>query len=161
MRRLVVVVAVAACWKPFSPPRPAQRAVQPDLRVIRLDNGLRVVAIRDAAATEVEVTMRYAVGAIDDPAGREGMAHLVEHLMFQQVVGGESLFATLERQATSFNGFTELEATTFTARAAPANLERFLAIEAARMRLRCDTIDDSAFAREREVVRNELRQKAQ
>jgi hypothetical protein len=52
--------------------------------------------VRDPQATEVQVTMRYGVGAADDPIGKAGMAHLVEHLMHQQVPGTQSLFAQLE-----------------------------------------------------------------
>ena len=160
-RGVIVAVVLVACWKPFGPPRPAQRAFEPQIRMVQLDNGLRVVALPDATATEIQLTMQVGVGSIDDPPGREGLAHLVEHLMFQQVVEGESLFSKLERHATSFNGFTELEATTFTERTSPANLDRFLAVEAARLALRCKTIDAEAIAREREVVRNELRQKSE
>ncbi|HSK00167.1 MAG TPA: insulinase family protein, partial [Kofleriaceae bacterium] len=161
LRRVIVAVGLVACWKPFAPPRPAQRTFEPQIHMARLDNGLRVIALPDATATEIQVTMQVGVGSIDDPPGREGLAHLVEHLMYQQVLEGESLFANLERHATSFNGATELEATTFTERAPPASLDRFVALEAARLALRCETIDAETFAREREVVRNELRQKSQ
>jgi predicted Zn-dependent peptidase len=160
-RRVIVAVGLVACWKPFGPPRPAQRAFEPQIQLVQLDNGLRVVALPDATATEIQLTMQVGVGSIDDPPGGEGLAHLVEHLMFQQVLDGESLFAKLERHATSFNGFTELEATTFSERAPPADLDRFVAVEAARLALRCETIDAEVFAREREVVRNELREKSQ
>jgi hypothetical protein len=73
--------------------------------------------VRDPQATEVQVTMRYGVGAADDPIGKAGMAHLVEHLMHQQVLGTQSLFAQLESVAMSFDAFTSYEATTYVARA--------------------------------------------
>src|SRR6266571_3121226 len=51
-------------------------------------NGLTAVLLRDRGTDLVEVDMRYLVGSRDDPPGKEGLAHLVEHLMFTQRVGG-------------------------------------------------------------------------
>jgi zinc protease len=124
-----------------------------------MPNGLRVVFVADPYASEVQVTMRYQVGAVDDPPGQEGIAHLVEHLMFQQVLGAQSLFAKLEDSATSFNAMTTLEATTYTERAHPDRLDELLSIEAVRVGFRCTSISDSAFEREREVVLNEIRER--
>ena len=50
---------------------------------LTLPNGMRVVLVQDPAATEVEVTTRYQVGSVDDTAEHPGIAHLVEHLMYQ------------------------------------------------------------------------------
>jgi zinc protease len=122
-----------------------------------LANGLRVVLVRDPHAQDIQVTMRYGVGAVDDPAGQSGIAHLVEHLMFQQVVGNETIFAKLESQARGFNAFTSADATTFVTRAAPEQLEALLSIEAVRFGFRCTSITPSAFERERAVVVNELK----
>jgi zinc protease len=120
---------------------------------------MRVVLVEDPRATELQVTMRYRVGSIDDPPGQEGMAHLVEHLMFQQVLGTQSIFARLEDRSTFFNATTTFEATTYVTRATPSQLEELLSIEAVRVGFRCVSITDSVFVREREVVRNELRQR--
>jgi len=153
-------MVVAACWKPFAPSRPAQRNLVLPLHAYRLDNGLRVVVLPDPKAVDVQVMMRLAVGTIDDPGGRDGTAHLAEHLMFEPVLDGQSLSATLERNAASFNGMTELETTTYVERGAPSSLELFLVVEATRLRWRCTTLGDEVFVREREIVRNELRQKS-
>lgn len=103
--------------------------------------------------------MRYRVGSVDDPPAQAGVAHLVEHLMFQQVLGTQSLFARLEGIATSFNASTSFDATTYVARAQAAHLDALLSIEAVRVGFRCTSITDSVFLREREVVLNELRQR--
>lgn len=124
-------------------------------------NGLRVVLVHDPTAPEVDVTMRYAAGAIDEPAGQAGIAHLVEHLMFQQVLGSQTLFAHLEAGASEFNGETTYDATTYVARANPERLDELLSIDAVRAGLRCTSITDSVFEREREVVVNELRQRSE
>jgi zinc protease len=142
---------------PPAPPR--QTSLGLELTELSISNGLRVVLVHDPRAAEVQVTMRYGVGAVDDPADAQGMAHLVEHLMFQQVMGTESVFAHLEDLTTYFNGKTSWDATTYVARAQPAHLAQLLEIEAVRLASRCATITDSAFVREREVVLNEARER--
>lgn len=161
MRSRVVVVVLAlvvGCWAPFGPPKPATRELSLPIETYRLGNGLRVVLLVDPNAAEAQVTMRYQVGTLDDAPGAEGIAHLAEHLMYQQVRDGQSLFAQLETAATEFNGMTALETTTYFERAPAAKLDELLALEAARLTMRCETITDATFLREREVVRNELRQ---
>ena len=157
---LLVVLVLAACATSLTPPSPP-RKTNLGLRMIpaTLPNGLRAVLVADPNAAEVQVTMRYRVGASDDPPGQEGMAHLVEHLMFQQVLGAQSLFAKLQDTTTSFNGFTTFDATTYLSRAAPARLGELLSIEAVRVGFRCTSITDAVFERERDVVLSELRQR--
>jgi predicted Zn-dependent peptidase len=48
----------------------------------RLSNGLRVIVCPDPAGTDVSLLVRYEVGSGDEPTSLEGLAHLVEHLMF-------------------------------------------------------------------------------
>lgn len=81
--------------------------------------------------------------------------------MFQQVVDGQPLFTHFEDTASTFNAFTSYDATTYVARAPAEQLDKLLALEAARIEMRCDTITDTAFAREREVVINEIRERDQ
>src|SRR5215510_14478379 len=47
-------------------------------------NGMRIVVMPDATTELVEVDVRYEVGSREDPPGKAGLAHLVEHLMFVQ-----------------------------------------------------------------------------
>ncbi|MFN0245867.1 MAG: M16 family metallopeptidase [Kofleriaceae bacterium] len=160
-RGLVVgfVAGLVACATMPPPPAAPVRRTDLDLTIgsTVLSNGLRVVRVFDPRARDVHVTMRYAVGAADDPAGQEGVAHLVEHLMFQQVVGAQSIFAKLESTAREYNASTTYDATTYVTSAPPAQLEALLFIEFVRMNLRCASITESVFQREREVVVQEVR----
>ncbi len=57
-----------------------------------LENGMRVVVIPDHRAPVVTHMVWYMVGAADDPPGKSGIAHFLEHLMFKgtaQVPPGE------------------------------------------------------------------------
>ena len=112
-----------------------------------LPNGMPVVIVEDPTASEIDVTTRYRVGSVDDPPDHPGMAHLVEHLMFQQTLGSKSLFAHLEDDASWFNGETTFDATTYMSRAPMAKLDELLSIEAVRVGFRCTSISDAVFER--------------
>ena len=47
-----------------------------------LDNGLQVVVLLVPASSQVAYMVWYKVGSADDPAGKSGLAHLVEHATF-------------------------------------------------------------------------------
>ncbi|HEY3688798.1 MAG: hypothetical protein QOI01_4956 [Mycobacterium sp.] len=49
----------------------------------RLDNGMALVAAPDPSATTVAMSITWRAGFVDDPDGAPGLAHLIEHLMFQ------------------------------------------------------------------------------
>jgi zinc protease len=53
-----------------------------------LDNGLKVVIVRNTLAPVVTTAVNYLVGSNEAPAGFPGMAHAQEHMMFR---GGREL----------------------------------------------------------------------
>jgi zinc protease len=161
---VAVAVAVACGGAQRSRPTPPEPPRTTQVRLassgFTAGNGLRVVTVTDADATQVHVTMRYGVGAQNDPIGQDGMAHLVEHLMFGQVHEGRSLMALLGEVSTAWNAFTTVDATTYVSAAPADRLADLLEIEGLRLGLRCQTITDAVFARELEVVLNERRESA-
>lgn len=161
MKRIgVLLVAGLVACRPGPPAPPRQTSMDLAISNATLANGLRVVLVRDPHATDLQVTMRYNVGSVDDPKDQSGVAHLVEHLMFQQVLGNESIFAKLEATTRFFNAMTSPDATTYLARAPIDRLESLLSIEAVRLGFRCTSITPATFEREREVVVNEERLRA-
>lgn len=48
-----------------------------------LDNGLKVIYIEDHSSPVATFQVWYKVGAIDEPEGKSGISHLLEHLMFR------------------------------------------------------------------------------
>ena len=48
-----------------------------------LDNGLQVVVIENHRAPVVTHMVWYKVGAAEEPPGKSGIAHFLEHLMFK------------------------------------------------------------------------------
>jgi len=129
----------------------------------RLDgNGLRFVVMPDPGARLAEVAMRYQVGADDDPEGKAGLAHLVEHLMFVIRPANDPTNPVvwyLDQLATRWNAYTTYEATHYMALGSDASLDSLLQIEALRLHDGCKSISEAEFEREREVVRNEIRQR--
>src|SRR5258707_11036901 len=65
------------------------QAPSPSNNVTRatLDNGLRVVIIRDALAPVATVEQNYLVGANEVPAAFTGLAHAQEHMAFRGCQG--------------------------------------------------------------------------
>ena len=124
-----------------------------------LPNGLKVFTSRDTTTPNVTVQVWYGVGSKDDPQGRSGFAHLFEHLMFKATRNMPS--ETLDRLTEDVGGFNNASTwDDFTNyyEVAPANhLERLVWAEADR--LKSLVIDEAVFASERDVVKEELRQR--
>ena len=62
---------------------PGARALNVDVSHFTLANGLQVVVIPDHRAPVVTNMVWYRVGASDEPAGKAGIAHFLEHLLFK------------------------------------------------------------------------------
>jgi zinc protease len=77
--RIVVAVLIAASLV-FAQEKPLGNA---GVTRAALDNGLRVVIIRDPLAPVVTVEENYLVGGDETPAGFPGMAHAQEHMAFR------------------------------------------------------------------------------
>jgi zinc protease len=156
------VAASASCGAVLKPPRPDQRLnVHVSGGVFEAGNGYRFVAIPEPAATVIQVDVRYPVGSADDPVGKEGLAHLVEHLLFDVEItrngATTSIGAELGRLALSWNAFTYEDATVYQTTVVPGALDALLALEVDRLAVGCIGLNEEIFAREREVVMNELR----
>ncbi len=74
-----------------------------------LSNGLTVVVIPDHRAPVVTHMVWYKIGAADEPKGKSGIAHFLEHLMFKstdKIPMGEfsKIVARLGGQDNAFTG---------------------------------------------------------
>lgn len=67
---------------PELPPRIKAPTDQAEFRRFVLDNGIRVLLVSDPKFNKSGASLVLPVGAIDDPADREGMAHFLEHMLF-------------------------------------------------------------------------------
>ncbi len=164
MRSLLIATAIGIAGFACTPTTP-QFAVQQPVLKATLDNGLRLVVIPDSATPLVQVDVRYEVGANEDPEGKAGLAHLVEHMMFQHRFGSDDTpiekrqptFQLLPQIASFFNAYTIWDKTHYFLQAPKDKLETLIQLEAARLNTGCKLIPQDQFEREREVVRAEIR----
>ena len=139
---------------------PAQAAVRPpklQYEITTLPNGLRVILSEDHSTPIVHVAVTYHVGSKNERAGRTGFAHLFEHMMFKgsKNVEPESHTSLVSSVGGRSNAYTTEDETVFWQTLPAHYLPLALWLEADRMAtLR---IDDTAFRREREVVKEERR----
>lgn len=142
-------------------------AVVPDLTFERyhLDNGLEVLLHRDAEVPIVHLEVWYKVGSKDEAPGKTGLAHLVEHMMFEgsKHIGEGGFFKYLsEAGASAHNGATDTDHTRYYETLPASQLERGLWLESSRMGFLLDRPNlANALARQRDVVKNERRQEVE
>lgn len=149
--------------KPAEAPKKDSPAV-PEIGFERytLDNGLEVILHRDPSAPLVAVSVWYHVGSGDEVAGRSGFAHLFEHMMFQgsKHVGEDRHFDILRQiGASSINGTTNPDRTNYFEVVPSNRLETALWLESDRMGYMLELLNDKSFENQRDVVRNERRQR--
>ena len=91
----------------------------------------------------------------------EGLAHIVEHLVFRSLPGDgkRPLWDVLKRTGASFNASTSADLTSYYAIAHKDRLPELLQLEAWRLTHTLDGVSDADFETERGVVENELRQR--
>ncbi len=126
----------------------------------RLPNGLQVILAPDATLPVVAVNVWYRVGSADELPGERGLAHLVEHLMFERgAPGGDGGFASrVERAGGIFNASTDPDRTSYFQIVPPVFLEQALELEADRMHSPVPADLDEALQRQRRIIGNERAQ---
>lgn len=136
----------------------AHRGFETPTRVERLGNGLRVIVAEDHRAPVVVHTLWFAVGSIDESSGTTGLAHALEHMMFNGSAAHG--FGEYDKQMSAIgayaNAHTWVDFTAYTVEAPSARLERVMALEAER--LGHLVIDEAQFSREMRVIMEERRQ---
>lgn len=127
----------------------------------RLSNGLHVIVQEDHRAPVVTVQVWYRVGAANEPAGRTGISHVLEHMMFRgtrELPPGE--FArVVSRFGGDHNAFTSSHYTAYYQNYDKSRLPLALALEADRMRNL--QLNEAEFGKERDVVIEERRQRVE
>jgi len=122
-----------------------------------LKNGMQVVVIPNRRAPVVSHMVWYKVGAADEPQGKSGIAHFVEHLMFKgtkSVPPGE-FSRTIARHGGRDNAFTSQDYTAYFQTVARDKLDLVMRLEADRMQNL--VLTDNQVLPERDVVLEERR----
>ncbi|MEM9454381.1 MAG: insulinase family protein [Myxococcota bacterium] len=142
-------------------PKPSRDPQFPDEGFLKeFDNGLTLFVVPDPYTRLMQFDVRQQVGSREDPQGKAGMAHFVEHLMFQMPVDGPDstkLMSDLPQHSLFFNAYTSADETHYIHTGTADELERYMKYTALRLNYDCDVVPESEFLRERDVVRNEHR----
>ncbi|MDR3497587.1 MAG: pitrilysin family protein, partial [Ancalomicrobiaceae bacterium] len=117
------------------PVLPAAPVIGREVADFTLDNGLEVVVIPDHRAPVVTHMIWYKAGASDEPRGKSGIAHYLEHLMFKGTKAHPNGAYSAEVAAIGGqeNAFTSSDYTAFYQRVAKEHLELVMQLEADRM----------------------------
>lgn len=129
------------------------------IRERTLLNGLKVVSVQDNTSPTVAIHVWYNVGSKDDPQGRSGFAHMFEHMMFKSTKNmPNEKMDRLTEDVGGFNNASTWDDFTNYYEVVPSNhLETLLWAEADRM-INLN-VDETNFSSERDVVKEEFRQR--
>ncbi len=137
----------------------APLSAQDNVKSFTLANGMEGVVIEDHRSPVVVNMVWYRAGAADEPRGKSGIAHMLEHLLFkgtENLAPGE-FSKTVAANGGSDNAFTAKDYTAYFQRVAADRLELMMKMEADRMRnLR---ISEEDVLTERDVVLEERNQR--
>lgn len=155
----LVVVAAAVYW--FRAPSSHRRDLRETVPVehFTLSNGLTVVVMPNSRIPAVTHLLVVKAGGADDPQGKTGLAHYLEHLMFtgtKDTPEGEYSRA-IARVGGESNAFTGRDYTLYYATVAREHLPMVMAMEADRFQNL--TLDAARVAREIQVITEERNQR--
>jgi zinc protease len=139
---------------------PAQ-ALDIDVSSFTLDNGMQVVVIPDRRAPVVTHMVWYKVGAADEPQGKAGIAHFLEHLMFKGTprYPGGAFSRIIRSNGGEDNAFTSQDYTAYHQRVMKDRLPLVMELEADRMQNL--VLTDENVLPERAVVQEERRERTE
>jgi zinc protease len=130
---------------------------------IRLTNGLRIVAQRDARQPLVAFVIAYEVGTRDDPPGYEGLAHLIEHLTYagSRHLGRYQMARELEHAgALRWNGATGPDYTEYYCLLSARHLALPFWLESERLGFTLERFDRQNLAHEKRILAKEALERA-
>ncbi len=142
--------ALAPAGWSATPPSAAFRAT--------LDNGLRVIIVRNPLAPVVTTVVNYRVGSNEAPPGFPGMAHAQEHMMFRgsPTLSADQLANLTAAMGGDFDADTQQEVTQYFFTVPAEDLAVALRVEADRMWAALDT--EALWSKERGAIEQEVAQ---
>ncbi len=155
--RVLLVAALLPAYALAQLPPGVTRGVDVEgVTQFKLDNGLEVLFYPDDSKPTTTVNVTYKVGSRHENYGETGMAHLLEHLMFQGSPSVENLWKEFGKRGMEMNGTTFYDRTNYfeSFPASDENLAFALKVEAERMTQAF--IRKSSLDSEMTVVRNEF-----
>jgi zinc protease len=122
-----------------------------------LPNGLKVILLENHKAPLVTFQVWYRVGSRNEPWGKTGISHVLEHMMFKgtQKIGPEEFSRTIQENGGNDNAFTSRDYTAYFQNLSSDRIQVSLDLESDRMKNLLLREED--FRTERMVVMEERR----
>lgn len=127
----------------------------------KLDNGLTIILHQDKSDPIVAMATLVHVGSNREKPGRTGFAHFFEHMAFndsENVPQGANR-KMIEELGGTRNGGTWSDGTIYYEVVPKDALEKLMWIDSDRLGYMINTVTDGALEREKQVVKNEKRQR--
>ena len=128
-----------------------------DVQEYTLRNGLKVLIVEEHKAPVATFQIWYRVGSRDEPAGKSGLSHLLEHMMFKgtALYGPSVLSKIVQKNGGTDNAYTTKDYTVYFELFASDRITLAIDLEADRMQnLR---LEKQEVISERKVVMEERR----
>ncbi len=125
-------------------------------QIEKLDNGLKVLAAEKPGLETVGIAIGVKYGFVDDPKGKEGVSHYLEHMMFRGTKKRtwNDIDSTFKALGAVHNAFTDYEVTVYIAQVHKSLFGRCM--ELMSDIIRNSTLRPSEFLTERGPIINEV-----
>ncbi|MDD1743541.1 MAG: insulinase family protein, partial [Methanomassiliicoccales archaeon] len=136
-------------------PKPSIKVEEIDLQ--HTPEGIPVIVDRLRWSRSAAIAVNISVGSRDEPSGKNGIAHLLEHLMFKgtEVRSSKDMSQQIEAAGGEMNGYTSKELTSYYV----STIEETLpSAEALLAEMVCrPLIDEKDIKNEKKVVTQEIK----
>ncbi|MFT4698013.1 MAG: zinc protease [Flavobacteriaceae bacterium] len=158
---LAISISAISCKESTSESEVVDTNFSIEFEKYELENGLDVVLHQDKSDPIVSLAIQYGVGSNREKTGRTGFAHLFEHVLFQESenVPQDQFFKKIQDAGGTLNGGTWKDGTIYYEIVPNNALETIMWLESDRMGFLINTVTESAFYNQQEVVQNEKRQR--
>ncbi len=140
----------------FTGPNQSSSSAESEITRATLDNGMRVVIVRDPLAPVATIENNYLVGGDETPTGFPGMAHAQEHMAFRGCSGltADQISAIYAQLGGYMDADTQQNITQYFVTVPSQDLEVALRVDAACM----SNVEDSQeqWAQERGAIEQEV-----
>jgi zinc protease len=158
---MAIAISFTSCKESGADSSEANAKLSVDYEKYVLDNGLEVILHQDKSDPIVSLAVQYGVGSNREKTGRTGFAHLFEHMLFQESenVPQDQFFKKIQDAGGTLNGGTWKDGTIYYETVPSNAMEMMMWLESDRMGWFINTVTESAFENQQEVVQNEKRQR--
>ncbi|CAM9148299.1 M16 family metallopeptidase [Acinetobacter pseudolwoffii] len=135
-KNLSLAILLSGC-SALSFAQPVLVKTEQNVEEYRLDNGLRIILAPNDKENKIFMNTVYLTGSLNDPKGKGGLAHLLEHLAFKGTknVKGDEFQRRLDQYTLMTNASTDYYSTKYTNVIRPEKtaLSEVIFLEAERM----------------------------